>query len=157
MNNKGFTLIEALAVIVLLGIVLAIGGYSVANYLSDSKEKSLHILRDNIKSAMINYYNECKYLSTSDAICKKDNDGGEEKIFVIDSNNTLSTTVGSLVEFGFLDNQILRDLNIEELDDEYSSKITNLMNCEVSIKYDKDNKEFNSVDFDSDTCGSIGN
>ena len=145
MNNKGFTLIEALAVIVLLGIVLAIGGYSVANYLSDSKEKSLHILRDNIKSAMINYYNECKYLKTT--VCEDDNI----------EDDTLTTSLGELVNKGFLDNQILRDLNIEELDDEYSSKITNLMNCEVSIKYDKDNKEFNSVDFDSDTCGSIGN
>ena len=143
MNNKGFTLIEALAVIVLLGIVLAIGGYSVANYLSDSKEKSIDVFKKNIKSGMINCYNECKYLKTdvcdSDYIkigTKKDEYGK-----IIEYN--LKTNVRTLIEFGFLDNQYIKSLqDVESFEQEGLLPITQLISCELSITYDKVNQEF---------------
>ena len=164
MNNKGFTLVEALAVIVLLGLVLSIGGYSGAKNIKNWKEESLKIFKESIKSGMINYYNECKHLSTSDAICKKDKgDDSEEKISVI-SSNTLSTTIGALAEYGFIENQgndedtgsliIKNPVNEEE----------DLTNCKVSITYytdkhnvEKEKQTFSDVTYDSNTCGSLGN
>ena len=39
-NNKGFTLLEMIAVIVILGIIVVISGVSVINYIDDSKQKT---------------------------------------------------------------------------------------------------------------------
>lgn len=160
MNNKGFTLIEALAVLVLLALVLSIGGYSVANYLSDSKEKTLDIFKENIKSGMINYYNECKHLSTSDAICKKDKGDDTGEMISVISSNTLSTTIGALVEFGFIEGQNKEDSLI------IKNPVTDedLAGCEVSItyytdKYSEEDKRqtFSDVTYDENTCGSLKN
>lgn len=156
MNNKGFTLVEALAVIVVLSLVLSIGGYSVASYLSDSKEKGLNVFKNNVKSGMINYYNECKYLSTGegDVICSS-------VIENIKLNNKLDTTIGALAEYGFIENQgndedtgiliIKNPVNEEE----------DLTNCQVSITYytDKYSEEGKRQKFDDVTygnnCGSL--
>lgn len=62
MNRKGFTLIEVLAVIVLVGIVLGI--IIVPNVLedyNDSKNNAYDMLINNIKTASENYYMECEY------------------------------------------------------------------------------------------------
>lgn len=164
MNNKGFTLVEALAVIVVLSLVLSIGGYSVASYLSDSKEKGLNVFKNNVKSGMINYYNECKYLSTG--VCSP---GDIQEVKDENDNDTvigykLSTTIGTLAEFGFIENQ--------GNDEETGSLIINnpineeedLTKCQVSIIYytdkhgvEKEKQTFSDVTYDKKTCGSLGN
>ena len=133
-NNKGFTLIEALAVIVVLGLVLAIGGYSVANYLNKAREDSLGVFKENIKSGMINYYNECRYLSVNDSICKIEDE------FVI-SGNKLDTTIGKLAEYGFLENQGSEEDGSTLI---IKNPVTDedITSCKVSITYNKDNQEF---------------
>lgn len=150
-NNKGFTLIEVLAVIVLLGIVLAIGGYSISSYLSNSRAKSLDIFKKNIKSGMINYYNECKYMSTS--ACDGIN------ITIKTNTNVASTTIGDLVDYGFL----------EDTSSESGDGVTNpidkneeLTSCIISItyytdKYSEEDKRqtFSEVDFKGNKCGSL--
>lgn len=150
MNNKGFTLVEVIAAVAILGVVMTIGVYSVVNYLSAGKEKSLDIFKENIKSGMINYYNECKYLSTG--VCSS---GNIQEVKDENDNDTvigykLSTTVGNLVEYGFLDSN----------DSSYGIKdpITeeDISNCNISITYDKTKKDFESVTY-SGNCGSLNN
>lgn len=144
MNNKGFTLVETLAVLVILGIVLSIGGYSIVNYLSFSKEKSLNMFKENVKSGMINYYNECKYMSPTDNICKLNG------ISVIDynnnnNNNTLTTTVAKLAEYGFLENQGKKEDDVLIVKNPITNKVIN--DCKVSITYNKTNQEFGVVTY----------
>ncbi len=54
MKNKGFTMIELLAVIVLLGVLGVIGTVSTTRYLTQSREKSYRIMSQSIYEAYEN-------------------------------------------------------------------------------------------------------
>lgn len=55
MNNKGFTLVEMLAVVVILGIVMGIATNGVLSYIETSKKKSEKIFVDKIENAIKSY------------------------------------------------------------------------------------------------------
>ena len=145
MNNKGFTLIEILAVIVLLGVVLTIGGFSVSSYLKNSNEQSLYVFKENIKSGMINCYNECKYMSTN--VCNGVNI----------NNNTLTITIGDLARLGFIQNQGSNEDGDTLIINNPINEEENLTNCKVSISYNKSDEKFEDVNFESDGCGTLKN
>ncbi|MEG0995103.1 MAG: type II secretion system protein [Bacilli bacterium] len=54
-NKKGFTLIELMAVITILGILLLIAVPSVSKYLTQSQESAYHDLEKTIENASKNY------------------------------------------------------------------------------------------------------
>lgn len=59
MNNKGFTLIELIATLMIIAIV-SITIVSIAgNTFSINKEKAYELMKDNITSASYDYINEC--------------------------------------------------------------------------------------------------
>ena len=68
MNRKGFTLVELLATITILGIIVTIGGVSISSIMKNAKNKEYELLISNIKSAVETYYQECKY-GDSDGNC----------------------------------------------------------------------------------------
>ena len=55
MNNKGFTIIELLATIILLSLVMGIATYSVIGIINSSKEKSEKIFVDKLATAIQSY------------------------------------------------------------------------------------------------------
>jgi prepilin-type N-terminal cleavage/methylation domain-containing protein len=55
MNNKGFTLVEMLAVVVILGIVMGITTNGVINYINTSKVKSEKIFVDKLETYIESY------------------------------------------------------------------------------------------------------
>ena len=59
MNNKGFTLLEVLAVIVIISIITITSTSFIGKTLSSSKEESYKLLKDNIVSAGYSYVSEC--------------------------------------------------------------------------------------------------
>lgn len=59
MNNKGFTLIEVLGVLVLISVVMFIGIQGIQSTLSASKEESYKIMKNNIVSVSYDYIQEC--------------------------------------------------------------------------------------------------
>ena len=61
MNRKGFTLVELLATITILGLVVTIGGISISGIINNAKNKEYELLISNIKSAVETYYQECTY------------------------------------------------------------------------------------------------
>lgn len=59
MNNKGFTLIEVLITVVVIGIVGLIVVNYAGNTLSISKDEAYKIMKNNIVSSSYDYLNEC--------------------------------------------------------------------------------------------------
>ena len=84
MKNKGFTLVELLAVIVILGLVAAITTIVIVNVLNDSKKNAFV---ESVHSAMDSYKNHESYNNFSDL--------GEMSVrdLPLDNNNFKSGTV----------------------------------------------------------------
>ncbi len=59
LNNKGFTLIEVLAVVIIISLVLFIVGREVGSTLSVTKNDSYEIMKNNIISVSKDYITEC--------------------------------------------------------------------------------------------------
>ena len=119
-NNRGFTLIELVATIVVLSLVMAITAYSITTIMKKNKEELRNQLIVNIKNAAESYYQECKYANNEAINCNF-------------SNNTLSTTLGDLVNNGYLTGN-----SKEENTQNYVlvDPITkaNISNCIINIK-----------------------
>lgn len=120
-NNKGFTLIELIATIVILALVMGISTYSISAIIKNSKEKNYELLINNIKDAAENYYQECKYSNNTGIVCSRDDEG------------KLITKLESLVTYGYLKSN--------DTDSSSSQKIVNpkdnkdITNCQIQITY----------------------
>lgn len=58
MNRKGFTLVELLATITILGIIVTIGGVSISGIIKNAKNEEYKQLVSSIKNAAEIYYQE---------------------------------------------------------------------------------------------------
>jgi general secretion pathway protein G len=66
---QGFTLVEILVVITIIGLIMALVGPRVLNYLSDSKVKAAKIQIESFKSALDLFYLDTgRYPSTSEGL-----------------------------------------------------------------------------------------
>lgn len=103
-NNKGFTLIEVLAVIVIIATVGTIAVPSVINIIRTGKNTSYAVLIDDIKIAGQQLYEELEYVKPT--LCHYNNNGvvGEcEKTGKITINdNKIKVNLQTLVSNGFL-------------------------------------------------------
>ena len=120
MNNKGFTIIELIASIIILSLVLGIGSYSVISIIRTSKQKNYESLISNIKDAVETYVIECKFAS-------------EEDDDTIDCNME-QIPLGKLVEYGYLSG------NGKNGDDVYTlvnpMDNTSIADCLIGYNYD---------------------
>ena len=57
--KKGFTLIELIAVIVILGLILIIGTYTLSSYLMRSREKAFDVIVNSFKDSVREAYASC--------------------------------------------------------------------------------------------------
>ena len=55
MDNKGFTLVELLATVVILGLVMGIGAFGISNTINNSKKKSETIFIDKLNGFIMEY------------------------------------------------------------------------------------------------------
>lgn len=94
MNNKGFTLVELIAIVVLLALVMGIGAISVTKIINNAKEKDYQLLVENIKSAVELYYQECKYSNDMIIDCPEANN------FM--GNDSYTIALNDLVKYGYL-------------------------------------------------------
>lgn len=68
-NNKGFTLIEIIAVIVILSIVLMVGVYALNGYLIKGREKSFNLLVNSFQDSVRTAFTACESDSSDSSFC----------------------------------------------------------------------------------------
>lgn len=118
MNNKGFTLVELLATIVILALVLSIGSFSIITIIKNAKEKNYNSLIDNIKDASELYYQECKYANNSGIAC----------------NSNGNITLGELVRYGYLKGNNQAEDNTYTIVNPMNNN--DISNCVIAVNYD---------------------
>ena len=104
MNNKGFTLIEIIAVIGLLALVATMVGSSLISMNQKQNQKNYDNYKETIANAGCLYFEGKKnkmYSSYADAVT----DNPERKVersYCIDSRHTCYISVGTLIDNGFI-------------------------------------------------------
>ncbi len=93
MKNRGFTLIEMLAVVVLLGLLIALLFPAISKYIIDTRDNTYVLYESNMKVAAKNMMTDC--LETNDRVC------------VPEYNHHTIVTLSELNATGYLDR--LRD------------------------------------------------
>ena len=125
LNNKGFTLVEVLAVLLIISLLVSMAVPSVINSINVSKKTSYKVLVSNIVTGSIQLYEEVLY--------------GDEILsgYSIDEDNKITITLQDLVNNGFL---------VGSNDKEKTSKViinpkTNepIGYCSITIKRDNIN------------------
>ena len=100
-NNKGFTLVELIAAIVLLSLVVGITSYSIIGIINRNKEENYNLLIKNINSAAETYYQECRYSNNDMINCNKI------------ENDEYMVSLGDLVNYGTTEMIGIKSVNIE--------------------------------------------
>lgn len=129
LNQKGFTLIELIAVVVLLSLLVGIGASTITKIIKKNKENDYKLLIDGIKSAAESYYQECRYVT-----------------FTCSDNGIVK--LGDLVNNGFLKgNSKLSDDSVTLINPNTEDDI---YDCEIKWLYG--NGKFNIEDVSGGKC-----
>lgn len=102
-DNKGFTLVEVLAVVVIIGILGGLTAKGVLSSINTGKEASYKLMINSIVTASQTLYEELEYggsnIFSYEYDGKKITKGGK---VTINDANTISTNLQTLVSNGFL-------------------------------------------------------
>ena len=86
MNNKGYTLVELIATVVILSIVMGIATVGVVGVINRSKEKSEKIFVDKLENVIQTYINKNRYLGSL-TVLDNNSDISFEKCRRVDDDN----------------------------------------------------------------------
>ena len=146
MNKKGFTLIEVLAVVLIIGLIAALVFPSLINTIDTGKKASYDILINNIITASKSYYEECEYGNLSD----KEKYGSYAcKI----NNDKINITLGDLANTGFLTGTTDNSTKIKKVINPDTNK--DISSCKIIITKTKTSKGKIDYVVTSDTTDSI--
>ena len=128
-NRKGFTLIEVLAVVVIIGVIASIAFAVYFNTIDKSKSKSVNLALNNIKSAAELYVKE----SFNGVVWNKSDDEGSDEYSCV--------TISELINAGYFKERFYEDKLYENLkltDKSFVSVVRNSENktLEVTILND---------------------
>lgn len=135
MNNKGFTLVELVATVLILGLIMGIGGLSITKLIQKNKENSYNLLITEIKESLNAYYQECRYANTPPSC-----------------GNNGSIKLGDLVDKGFLkgNSTIETGVNKGKFTLVNPNTGNNIYNC--SIEWEYSGGKFNIEAIDVENC-----
>lgn len=128
-SNKGFTLVELIATLVILALVMGIGAFSITKIINNSKEKEYELLIKEIKKAVELYYQECTYSKDNLIECP-----------TLTGDNYYEVKLRDLVKYGYLKgNSTVK----EEGSDKDSIILVNpkennnkIMDCSIKYEYE---------------------
>lgn len=98
MNRKGFTLVEILATITLLGILTVMGIVGYTRYVDYAKNKSYKFMAKSIATAAEEYIMD----TPSASVPTKTEDTGTGKKYVLKNDNSPSIDLETLIEEGYI-------------------------------------------------------
>lgn len=142
LNNKGFTLVEVLAVIVILGILAAIMIPATTRFIEGNKEDNYVNLQKSIKSAAKIFITDNKYDITLDpnVVCS---DSNTERIISGVSDTSVSDskiTLHMLVTNGVLTAKRVNDKDI--IINPKNDKDIDLNASYIVVKYDCNTRDY---------------
>lgn len=100
LNNKGFTLIEVLAVIAIIAILGLIAVPGVLNSINNSKKSSYNIMISNIKTASQSLYEEVDYMNGE--VYTYDDSGTKTETPLKITDSSITVNLQTLVSNGYL-------------------------------------------------------
>lgn len=155
MNNKGFTLVEMLATIVILGIIMGIASTSVINSINTSKNKSEKIFTDKVANLIDDYLNlygnslsKTKKLTTENRQYEKCEDSGCNNIHKVDVYQLKSIYLKDLV-----DKQIIEEDKLINPSNKKKCLQNGAKGPEIKIYKDSDYVYYYSTDLSKSSCG----
>lgn len=120
LNNKGFTLIEILAAIIILSVVSGIAVIGVMSSINKGKDASYNIMINNIIVASNTLYEEISnsYLIGNDRFLYKYDSNGKTSDKIVITDGKININLQTLVSNGFLDGS-----NNDSYDDNVNKKV----------------------------------
>ncbi|MBQ8681982.1 MAG: prepilin-type N-terminal cleavage/methylation domain-containing protein [Bacilli bacterium] len=103
LNNRGFTLVEVLAVIAIIAILGLIAIPSVLSAINSSRQASYDILVEDIIIASKQLYEEVNFVGVNSDLLHYDTNGKTANVIIIDtSTKKIEVNLQTLVSNGFL-------------------------------------------------------
>lgn len=138
MNNKGFTLVEVLAVVVILSVLLAIMVPSVNHLIDKNKENNYKDFENGILQATKVLLSDYRYEISISGSCS--NDSEMKNVLRIGNYNLTNSklTIRSLVE----ENNISTDSEGNIHNPKDKGKVLDLDSSYILVKYQCKNKDF---------------
>ncbi len=132
MNNKGFTLVELLVTLVLLGIIATISITGVVSVMNNSKNSEYKVLLKNIDTGAKMFYEDCEYgsLSGKDICTNRRTISGDK------TEITYIIPLSALTQYGFLTGN-----SSGAVVNPKTNKPMN-ENCTVTVIYNKNNRKY---------------
>ena len=137
LNYKGFTLVELLAVIAIMGMLAVIMVPTISGVIEENKTNNSENLTNSIKSSARAYISDNRYeISLDDSSC--DNNNNKREIFSINNKIILESkiTVELLVNEGYLKSNSGEIINPE------TNKTINKGESNIEVKYNCSSKDF---------------
>lgn len=135
MNRKGFTLIELIAVIVMIGLIMVIVVPNILDIVNESKAASYNTLIKNIVTASEMYYEECEYGNLSNEKY------GSYACTIDTSSNSITIPLSALANTGFLKVSDTKEVDGKEVKAVLNPKSNiDMSDCQIQITKEKETK-----------------
>lgn len=141
LNYKGFTLVELLAVIAIMGMLAVIMVPTISGVIEENKTNNLKNLENSIKSSARAYISDNRYeISLDDSSC--DNNNNKRNITSIGTGTNLKKITNSEISVSTLVNEGYLKSNSGEIIDPKTNKSIDKNNSYIKVTYDCSSKDF---------------
>ena len=141
LNYKGFTLVELLAVIAIMGMLAVIMVPTISGVIEENKENSKKNLENSIKSSARAYISDNRYeISLDDSSC--DNNNNKRNITSIGTGTNLKKITNSEISVSILVNEGYLKSNFDEIINPKTNKPIKKEESYIVVTYDCSSKDF---------------